>query len=97
VEILVNSSKFFRKPDGKEVVNVLTKIRFVRMLSGKTALEISRKMGISDSLVCGIERGKVACPIRLRSKIATYLNKRPEELFDEHGFPLFVETQKEVA
>lgn len=70
---------------------MLTVVRFVRMHSDATASQVSKNLGVSDSMLCGIERGKIACPEWLRPKLAEYLGKKEDELFDSHGFPLFIE------
>jgi len=70
---------------------LVTRIRLVRMNTGQTILQVSRALGTSDSMLCGIERGKIACPEWLRPKLAEYLGKKEDELFDNHGFPLFLE------
>lgn len=62
-----------------------------RMQSGHTLLEASKALRISDSLLSGIERGRMACPEWLRAKLALFVGKKPEELFDRHGFPIFIE------
>lgn len=62
-----------------------------RMRSGHTVSEASKALRISDSLLSGIERGRLACPEWLKPKLALFVGKKPEELFDRHGFPLFIE------
>lgn len=70
---------------------MVTRLRVERMQSGHTLLEASKALRISDSLLSGIERGRMACPEWLRLKLALFVGKKPEELFDRHGFPIFIE------
>lgn len=69
---------------------MVTKVRLERMNSGHTVLEASKALEISDSLLSGIERGKMACSPWLRPKIAGFLGVSEASLFDRHGFPLFI-------
>lgn len=72
---------------------MLTRTRVFRMQSGESATQVARKLRVSDSLLCGIERGRLACPKWLRPQLAGYLGKEEHDLFDEHGFPIFAETE----
>lgn len=57
------------------------KLKEAREAAGLTQLEISKKLGISDSFYSQIENGKRRLSLKMALDIAAILKKTPNDLF----------------
>lgn len=65
---------------------MLTKLRFLRIAKGKKIKEVSKEVGIEETLLCKIELRQHYCPPKWRSKLAAFFETTTDEIFDEHGW-----------
>jgi len=61
------------------VVNLSSKLKQMRKQQGLTQMELAKKIGVSESYICQIEKGKMIS-IKKLDKLATALGCEPKDL-----------------
>ena len=70
-----------------ETVNISGNIRRKREEAGVTQAELATKVGVTQSMLCQIERGTKACSMPLGAEIAHALGCDVADLFDDTDRP----------
>lgn len=66
-----------------ETVNISGNIRRKREEAGVTQAELATKVGVTQSMLCQIERGTKACSMPLGAEIARALGCKIEDILDD--------------
>lgn len=74
----------YRNTDsGVETMNIGKNIKFMRIKAGLQQVELAEKVGVSQSMICQIERGTKTCSIPLGMDIAEAIGCRIEDLLND--------------
>ncbi len=60
---------------------VENRLREVRVLAGVTQEELARALGVTRQTIIAIEKGRYLPSLTLALKIASYFNKKVEDIF----------------
>lgn len=72
-------------------VRSVTKLEFVRRITGLSQTELGRRIGVSPTNIVLVERGHRKPWPKLRRQLAEALGVPENELFDAEGWPLKAE------
>ena len=64
-------------------MNIGENIRRIREQNGLSKAELARRVGVSGSMICQVERGTKACSMQLGAQIASALGCEVSELYGE--------------
>lgn len=64
-------------------MNIGRNIKLMRIKAGLQQVELAEKLGISQSMICQIERGTKACSMQLGAEIAEVLGCKIGDLLQD--------------
>lgn len=70
---------------------MLTALRFHRQKQGLKIIDVSKKLGIHETLLSKIEKGQHYVPTKWREKLAEFYDVNADKLFDSKGWPIVIE------
>lgn len=71
---------------------MLTNLRLLRLKAGLTVRAAAKELGVHETWLSRIEKGRAVVPESWREKLAAYYKVPPEELYDPAtGWPVLVD------